>query len=160
MTDHEDTREVAKSLGYIIGKLDSMERAQTRTTFALVGVIAAQVGVKVLGTPILLDIATALALFGTALLLGCLLAGIRLIKKQGQKVTKTGRWLTAVVFCIIITQVSVYFRDLGYLNANIIYGIRIVQNIVIILFAWNLMQNARIFANNNNCGKDGEKKID
>ncbi len=130
-------------LGMILSSVQSIEVQNSRTVWALIGVIAAQIGVKVLGTDPLLDIATTLAILGSFLLLGCLVAGLRLHHKR--KVTRTGLWLIFVVVCIMSVQIAVYFRDLGFLNPRIIYCIRIVQNLVIVLFAWNLMRNARIF---------------
>ncbi len=132
-------------LGKIEGRLTEMASHGSRQTYALIGVIAAQIGVKVLGTDPFLDIATFLALLGAVLLLGCLVAGVRLIKNGRNRVTRTGLWLTILVCCIILVQMGVYFRDLGIITPRVIYILRIVQNGVTIMFAWNLMHNARIF---------------
>jgi hypothetical protein len=146
MADEKDDRsETMKCLGQIMGKIDAIEKSNSRTIYALIGVIAAQIGVKVLGTDPLLDIATALALFGCALLLGFLITGIRLIKNGKRRMTGTGKWLAILVVSIISTQICVYFRDLGCLEPRIIYAVRIMQNLVMIIFAWKLMNNADIF---------------
>jgi hypothetical protein len=143
-TDSEDIKDVMKCLGEISGKLEGMEKASTRTTFALIGIIAAQIGVKVLGTPILLDIATVLAIVGLFVLLGALLLKIR-IRRGGKDLTVTGKLLVLMILAISATQVAVYFRDLGLMDANIIYCIRIFQNISILVFAWKMITDHRIF---------------
>jgi hypothetical protein len=143
--EKDDRSEILKCLGMILGKIDSIEKSNSRTVYALIGVIAAQIGVKVLGTDPFLDIATALAFFGCALLLGFLITGIRLIKNGKRHMTGTGLWLATLVVSIILTQACVYFRDLGCLEPRVIYVVRIVQNLVMIVFAWKLMNNADIF---------------
>ena len=129
-----DIKDVMLCLGEISGKLETLEKSNTRVTLALIGIIAAQIGVKVLGTPILLDIATTIGIFGAVILLG-VLYGIK-IHKEIHKLTKTGKALIAMITCITITQIMVYFRDLGVVPADVIYAIRIFQNITITLFAW------------------------
>jgi hypothetical protein len=140
----DNINDVMKCLGEISGKLDGMEKAQARTTFALIGIIAAQIGVKVLGTPVLLDIATVLAIIGFVLLIGALLLKVR-IRRGGKDLTVTGKLLVLMIVAISATQAAVYFRDLGIIEANIIYCIRIFQNICILVFAWKMITNRRIF---------------
>lgn len=145
MIPEKDQSEIMKCLGMLLGKVDSMERSQGRVTYALIGVIAAQIGVKVLGSDPLLDIATALGLFGCVLLLGCLISGLRIIMNGKRQVTKTGFWLTIMIGFIAVTQIAVYLRDISILDAKIIYIIRIIQNLSVVIFAWYLMHHAEIF---------------
>lgn len=146
--DKQDISNVMQCLGRIEGRLNELSTHSSRQTFALIGVIAAQIGVKVLGTDPMLDIATALSLIGAVLLIGCLAFAFRRIKYNHQKLTTTGWWLTVFVILATITQIGVYFRDLGFVNAQIIYAIRIVQNFTIIGFAWALMGQGRLWQQN------------
>lgn len=146
MDEKDNQSEIMKCLGTIIGRLDSMDRNQSRVTYALIGIIAAQIGVKVLGTDPLLDIATVLALFGCVMILGCLITGIRVIRNGRRKMTRSGLWLAIVVGFIIIVQMAVYLRELGILSVRAIYIIRIFQNFAIVMLAWNLMRSAEIFS--------------
>jgi hypothetical protein len=139
-----DAKTVMHCLGELTGKLEQMEKNQSRVTLALIGVIAAQIGVKVLGTPVLLDIATALAIIGVVLLMGALVFKMR-IRKFGSPLSRTGKFLLLMMGCITLTQIAVYFRDMHYLDANIIYFIRILQNISILVFAWILISDGHIY---------------
>jgi uncharacterized membrane protein HdeD (DUF308 family) len=147
--DKGDLNDIMLILGEIRGGLNtaSAESAKRsdRQSLALIGVILAMVGVKVLGTDPLLDIATTLAIIGTVLLFGSLVAGVQFIRTGKRRVTMTGRWLTVVVGCLIITQIAVYFRDLGILDARIVYLIRSVQNLCILMFGWKLIHHSEIF---------------
>jgi hypothetical protein len=131
-------------LGQVLGKLDQMEKSQSRTTLALIGVIAAQIGVKVLGTPILLDIATALAIIGVVILIGAMVFKARVVK-MGSPLTRTGVMLCIMMVLITITQILVYFRDLGSLNATVIYAARILQNVSILAFGWVLITDGHLY---------------
>jgi hypothetical protein len=147
MDDHKRTQEnvdIDFKLGQIVAKLDNLEKANTRTVLALIGVITAQIGVKILGTPILLDIATAIGIIGAVLMAGILLLRVRMIK-DGVRLTSTGISLAVMLAMITITQVGVYFRDMGILQSNCIYIIRIVQNLTIVAFAWMMLVNTAIF---------------
>jgi len=148
-------KDVMHCLGEITGRLDQMatsdkeyrqaaDKTNGRTTIALIGVIAAQIGVKVLGTPVLLDIATALAIIGIVILMGAMIFKMR-IKKFGSPLTKTGKFLLLMMGMITLTQIAVYFRDMGLLSANIIYFIRILQNITILIFAWILITDGHLY---------------
>ncbi len=141
----EEFAKVMLLLGEMKGKLESMEKHQNRDFFALLGIIAAQIGVKVLGSDPLLDAATALALLGCALIIGALTVGLRMMKTGDRVITTTGKWFTVVIFFILIMQFLVYFGDLGMLPPRFIYVVRIVQNISILVFAWNLMREFRLF---------------
>ncbi len=151
--EQADIKDIMTCLGQLTGKLDQMEKSQSRITFALIGVIAAQIGVKVLGTPILLDIATTLAIIGIIILFGALIVGIR-IHKSNSSLSKTGWSLVIMMALIAITQIGVYFRELGYLSVNVIYIVRIIQNIAILAFAWQLIIDGDIH-NNKQLGKNG-----
>ncbi len=142
--EQEDIKDIMTSLGHLTGKLDQMEKAQSRTTFALIGVIAAQIGVKVLGTPLLLDIATTLAIIGITILIGALVIGVR-VHKSDIPLSRTGWTLVAMMLLITITQISVYFRELGYCPPDVIYIIRIFQNTSILAFAWQLITERNIY---------------
>jgi hypothetical protein len=131
-------------LGQIIGKLDTMERANNRTTLALIGVITAQIGVKILGTPILLDIATTLAIVGAVMLGGILVFRFRRIKTT-EKLTPTGISLCIMLGAITATQALVYFRDLGVVGTDVIYVTRIIQNLAILHFGWRMLSNHHLF---------------
>ncbi len=154
--EQADIKDIMTCLGQLTGKLDQMEKSQSRTTFALIGVIAAQIGVKVLGTPILLDIATTLAIVGIIILFGALVVGLRL-RRSNISLSRTGWSLVAMMLLITITQIGVYFQELKYLDVNTIYIMRIVQNIVILVFAWQLItdgdihKNKRLEKNGSNC---------
>ncbi len=145
MTPHNDQKQIMNCLGKIEAKLESLDKSQSRVTYALLGIIAAQIGVKILGTDPLLDVVTALALFGATLLFGCLIAGIRIVTNGKRPLTKTGLWFTIVVAFLVGTQMAVYFRDLGLLNLRIVYCLRIVQNLAIIMFGWHLLHSSRLF---------------
>ncbi len=132
-------------LGMILAKVESLENNSSKTTYLLIGIIAAQIGVKVLGTDPLLDIATALAFIGGFLLLGTLMFAWKRIRVDHKKLSKTGWWLSAFVLFALATQIMVYFRDLGILEPRVIYTVRIVQNLTIIGFAWTLMGQGRLW---------------
>ena len=144
-------------LGGIKSSVDDLCKQSSRITLALIGVIAAQIGVKVLGTPPLLDIATTLGIVGIVLLLGALTLGWRVVGVSNKKLTGTGRWLASMMAAILITQVFVYFRDLrtemlisdpesgflkliSFITPNFLYGVRIVQNVIMLSFAWAFMK--------------------
>jgi hypothetical protein len=146
---------VAEKLGVICTKLELLEKTtqesrqttatnNNRVVIALIGVITAQIGVKILGTPILLDIATALAILGAVLLAGALVLKYR-IHRAGKALTLTGKFFVIMLGMLFITQVAVYFRDMQILDAQIIYFIRILQNISILIFAWKIITNHNIF---------------
>jgi hypothetical protein len=139
----ENQNYIMKTLGNIEGQLEQLSKSNSRTTLALIGVIAAQIGVKVLGTPILLDIATVIGIIGIFILIGALTQGYKLLKRNCS-ITRTGVMLAVMMVCIGITQIMVYFRDLGYIDPNIIYATRIVQNVAILGFAWQFMLNHHI----------------
>jgi hypothetical protein len=123
----------------------SAEKYGNRTTLALIGIIAAQIGVKVLGTPILLDVATIIGIIGIVILLGAITQGLRLIRRKCT-ITLTGWAMVAMMSCVAIVQVMVYFRDLGILSADVIYIMRIIQNLAILGFAWRFMIDHNITA--------------
>jgi hypothetical protein len=150
---------VAEKLGVICTKLELLEKTtqesrqttatnNNRVVIALIGVITAQIGVKILGTPILLDIATALAILGAVLLAGALVLKYR-IHRAGKALTLTGKFFVIMLGMLFITQVAVYFRDMQILDAQIIYFIRILQNISILIFAWKIITNHNIFTDSN-----------
>ncbi|MFH1031141.1 MAG: hypothetical protein V1767_01020 [Chloroflexota bacterium] len=143
--EQDDIKDIMNSLGEIKGFLAVQEKANTRITLALVGLIAAQIGVKVLGTPILLDIATALAIIGVVLMVGVLILGWRL-KKAKMLLTKTGYALGIAMTFITLTQIWVYFRDLGFImTPDVVYFVRILQNLSIIFFVWQLFTDPHIY---------------
>lgn len=143
-----NSNSIMQCLGRIEGRLNELSNHSSRQTFALIGVIAAQIGVKVLGTDPLLDVATVVGIVGCFLILGFLVAGIRMIRSKKFKMTQSGVWLLITMLFVFSTQVAVYFRDLGSLDARIIYVIRIFQNASIVMLGWNLMKNANIVKNN------------
>lgn len=140
-----DITEIMQCLGEIKGKLESIERSHNKTIYALIGIIAAQIGVKILGTDILLDIATAIALVSSALIVGALIAGLKVMRKDKMPLTNTGKSLFIMMAFLFLTQILVYFRDLGVINIRVIYIVRIIQNISIFTFAWFLMTNSKLF---------------
>jgi hypothetical protein len=139
--------QIMKCLGTIEAKIESTEKQSFKITLALIGVIAAQIGVKVLGTPPLLDIATALAAIGAILLLGTVITGSKLIRLKNRRLSPTGRWLTIMMGTLILTQILVYFRDMGSLSPDVIYIARIMQNFAIIIFGWKVLGKPEIFLN-------------
>ncbi len=145
MPPEKEQSEIMKCLGMIMGKVDSMEKAQSRVTYALIGVIAAQIGVKIIGSDPLLDIATALAFLGCVLILGCMITGLQLVKAKRRELTSTGLWLLIVMGFIILTQIAVYFRELGLLSTKAVYIIRIFQNGAIIMLGWNILHSVLLF---------------
>lgn len=149
-----DIKSIMLSLGRIEGCMGQLEKAQSRTTLALIGVIAAQIGVKVLGTPPLLDIVTALGIFGAVLIAGVLFFGWRWYRAN-IRLTKSGWALAIMMFAITVTQITVYFRDLGVLSANAIYCVRIFQNLTIAVFAWNIFSERHLY---HDVEKDNEKE--
>lgn len=136
-----EIKDIYQLLGKIEGRLEASEKSTNRITLALIGVIAAQIGVKVLGTPILLDIATIIGIVGIFILLGVLIFSFSAIRRKNEKLTSSGVALVIMVTSILITQILVYFRDLGVISASVIYGVRIAQNISIFYFAWRMMSN-------------------
>jgi hypothetical protein len=143
--EQQDIKDIMVCLGEIKGTLQAQEKANTRTTLALIGLIAAQIGVKILGTPILLDIATALSFVGITLMIGVLWIGWRL-RKARMKLTKTGYTLSVMMVLITLVQISVYFRELGFIiTPDIVYALRIFQNAAIIAFVWQLFMDAHIY---------------
>lgn len=134
---------ISERLGSILAKVESMEKQQFRITLTLIGVIAAQIGVKILGTDPLLDIATALALIGITLLVGGVWLGIRM-HNAGTHLTKSGWWLMAFMLIVGITQATLYCRDLGLMGARWVYMVRILQNLAMIGMAWSLIMETRI----------------
>jgi hypothetical protein len=155
--EQQDIKDIMACLGEIKGQLaanaEARNKSNTQIILALIGLSAAQIGVKVLGTPILLDIATVLAFVGVALLAGVLLFGLK-VKRVIRTMTRTGIALAVMVFCLTVTQITVYFRDLGMLTPDTIYAIRIVQNISIITFAWMCIGERHLYRQENN----GESK--
>jgi tellurite resistance protein TehA-like permease len=148
-----EIKDIYKVLGKIDGRLEQMANANGRTTLALIGVIAAQIGVKILGTPILLDIATTIGIVGIFLLLGVIVLGWRIFRDKKQKLTTSGKLLVVMITTILITQVLVYFRDLGTLNPSVIYVFRIVQNTSIGIFAWRMMVEHDILCDRESTGQ-------
>lgn len=138
-------------LGRIEGSLNTYNaqnsRQNERTTFALIGLIAAMIGVKYLGTPILLEIATVIAFISSALTVGVLILGWRLHKAH-VSLTLTGMFLFVMLVIITITQIAVYFRDMGlpFITPDVVYTIRIFQNAAILSFVWSLFTEQQLFA--------------
>jgi hypothetical protein len=151
--DKPDLNNIYRLLGDIKSSVSSLDKTNSRTTLALIGVIAAQIGVKVLGTPILLDIATIIGIVGIFLLLGVIMLGIRRVRHEDEKITGTGIGLIVMISSILLTQVLVYLRDLGILGVDVIYVVRIWQNISIFYFAWKMLSRPEIF-----CKKESKQE--
>ena len=141
--EQEDIKKIYLLLGKLEANLSSLDKSISRVTYALIGVIAAQIGVKVLGSPVLLDIATAIGLIGAVLLAGAIFLGMRVVK-QRKSLSFTGISLVIMMGLVTTTQMLVYGRDLGYIPVDVIYAVRIVQNIGIVNFAWQMMRNTNI----------------
>jgi hypothetical protein len=162
MTPETDDK-ILLCLGEIKGSVTQIAGHQARQTYALIGVIAAMVGVKVLGTDPFLDIATYLGIFGCIMLLGFLIMGIRILNRvnDARSLTSTGLWFVIAIFLIMMTQIGAYIRDLGFLEPRHIYVVRIALNLSLVIFAWKLMHHAEIFRakkesnGGSACGKEG-----
>ena len=139
-----DMKAIMQCLGEIKATVEGLKTAINRVVLALIGLIAGQIGVKVLGTPFWLDVATFLAILGAVLLFGALLLGFK-VHRASHRLTKTGKSLVVMMAFIILTQVAVYFRDLGYLGVDVIYVIRSFQNVTIIFFAWFIFTERNLF---------------
>ena len=140
----DNINDVMSCLGRIEGKLDTIASQSGRTIYALIGLIGAMIGVKYLGTPILLEIATILAFMSIALTTGIMVLGWRL-RKAHAKMTRTGYCLMIMLVSMATVQFAVYVRDMGWLSADAIYAIRIVQNVAWFSFLWTLFTDQQLF---------------
>ena len=138
--------DIYQCLGSIEGKLDS---GLMKTNYALIGLLAAMIGVKILGTDIFLDIATFMQLFAGALSVAVVVLALR-NNKNGSKLTPAGWWLLVFVFFTIINTGLVYFRDLGYVNPRYIYINRICLGISLAMFAWKMLGDHRLIKKRDN----------
>jgi len=141
-----DMLAIMLSLGKIEAILASLDRNNGRITLALIGIIAASIGVKMLGTPILLDIATMLAVIGAVLIARVLFTGFK-VYRVNRNLTRSGWALGNLLFWITATQIAVYFRDIMLLSADIIYVIRIFQNISLVVFGWCVYSERHLYKN-------------
>ena len=132
-------------LGLILASVQSIETQNSRVVWALLGIIAAQIGVKILGSDPLLDIATAFGLIGCVLVIGAIRVAVQWQRRSAWQLTTTGFWLTVMMGFIMVTQLAVYLRDIDILEPRVIYIIRIAQNISITTFAWCLMKEGQIW---------------
>ncbi len=105
--------------------------------FAILGLLAAMIGVKVLGTDPLLDIATYINITAAVLLIG-ILGYIIHRNHTTYKITRTGWWTIAFLSIYTIITTLVYFRDLGIFPGRLIYVVRIFQGIALFGLAWSL----------------------
>lgn len=64
--------DIAERIGRIEAKLDILHKDSFKITLALIGIIAANIGVKVVGSPPLLDVLTYITCFGSIVVLGVL----------------------------------------------------------------------------------------
>lgn len=142
--DKADVHNIFLLLGKIERSLAGLEKQSTRITLALIGVVAAQIGIKVLGTPPLLDIATAISIIGAVLMFGAVFMGLKFTRIARQKFSLTGIALIVMMGLIFAVQTMVYFRDLGVFSPNVIYAVRIPQNLAILFFAWRFMVNRNL----------------
>src|SRR3990167_7214005 len=138
--------DIYQCLGSIEGKLDS---GLMKTNYALIGLIAAMIGIKVLGTDPLLDIATFIQIFAGALSVAVVVLALR-NKSNGSKLTAAGWWLLIFVLLLIINTGLVYFRDLGYLSPRYIYVNRIALGISMAMFAWKMLGDHRLIKKRDN----------
>ena len=140
-----DLNDIYSQLGKIQGSIEAVEKQHSRTVLALVGVIAAQIGVKVLGTPFLLDISTSLGIVAVVLLMGILFRGWKIFRSRDRNLTKSGYYFTAMMGMILITQIMVYLEDLLSYPINILYIVRILQNASVLLFGWQFLCDPNLF---------------
>ncbi len=133
-----EIKDVYLLLGEIMGLINSN---RSKLMLALLGVIAAQIGVKMVGSPILLDIATIFGLVGAMLLAGALIFHVRRNGNKDSKLTRTGFALALMMAFMTITQILVFLRDAGYVNSTVIYVVWIGQNISMGYFGWEMLGN-------------------
>lgn len=140
-------------MGSLNAKMDNLAGNTNKLLFALIGVIAAMIGVKVIGSDPLLDIATAVGLISTFLVIGVIFTAVKFTRNGKFALTTTGKWLLVFLAFSAGLQVAVYIRDLGHISPQIIYIVRIFMFTALGVFAWCLMGDTRLVKKKRN-GKE------
>ncbi len=138
---------VCEALGRIEARQDALCKSQDKMFYGLLGVIAALIGVKMLGTDPFLYVATALAAVGVFLGLGLINTAMRV--GGDSRLSKAGWALVIFLACAILVQVGVFLRDLNMagVTPRVIYIGRSAMNGALIYFIWRLWQEPKLFKN-------------
>ncbi len=144
----DDIKKVFEKLGGLEAKLDAISKTQDKMFYGLLGVIAAQIGVKMLSTDPFLYIATALAALGLAFTAGVVIGAIRNVRHfKNLRLTTTGLLCLIFLIGVALVQIGVFMRDVGgnFVSPRVVYILRIAMNTAWVLFILWLWKETRIF---------------
>jgi len=135
-----DINDVYLCLGSILAKVESLNSSMMKMNYALIGLIAAMIGIKVLGTDPLLDIATTIQIIASFLSIGVVILVFKK-NKNGTYITSTGWWFLIFIILIVVNTGLVYFSDIMILDPRVVYVNRILFSIALGIFAWKMISN-------------------
>lgn len=138
-----DVTDVYQILGRIESKQHAMCQSQDKMFYGLLGIIAAQIGVKILGTDPLLYVVISISALALALASGII---VNTFRRRGP-VGRIGWTLIAFLVSTSLLEIVAFLRDahIGTISAQEIYILRIIAGVFLLLLIWFMWDNPHIF---------------